>query len=638
MPTYRSAKLKMHRKFIIGSVATLAIIGGVFGTHTVVPYVTSSAHLASSSGNVTVTTDVGAGNVDLWDLSKNHTFSLQVSQDNLDQMLSDYQNNDEKTWVKADLTIDGVTIENVGIRLKGNSTLRALSGNSNQGFPGGGGGMPPGMEEQQGDQDQSASETTTNANADSTGTVTLNFADDATTSSSEPSTSAAEQNTQQQQGQQGGAPGGSNYGIDINDPSTWPILISFDKYQKGRVYQGMTEISIRPGIPSVNEYEAVKVTEASNQATQNVGFTTLSVNGGATTTRLIIQIPDENYAASLGNGILFKAKADSNFSYQGDDQTTYTDQFKQINGEGDGDIQPIINFLKWIDSASDEEFDEHLADYVDVDSFARYVATQNLIANSDDMAGPGKNYYLWYDFDTKKLSVVSWDLNMSMENNTSLEPTESASMGGGGGGGMGGPAGQNGQQEQQGQQGQPQGEAPAEADSSNSSTTTTTSAAAGTNGQQQHRRGGGMGGQQGFPGGGQMPSGMGQPPQMDGNKQGGNGGHGGGGGGMTSGNTLKEKFLASSAFRESYLKAYWEVYDEIYGDDAATNIIDQVASEIPVSDNTSQETIDQAVEEVKTWVAQRKAYLESIRSTSDPALTGTSTSTSESTTETSTSN
>lgn len=586
MPIYRSAKLKMHRKFIIASVATLAVIGGVAGTYTVVPYVTSSANLSSQNGSTRVITDVGAGNIDLWDLSQTHSISLTVTQDNLDTMLSDYQERGEKTWVKATLTIDGVTVEDVGIRLKGNSTLHALSGNSNQGGPGGG------MGPNQNTTDSATSETT-EAAAQGDGTVTINLADNSTTSTETTSTeqSAEQGDTTQGQTQQQGGPGGgmgggmSDYGIEIDDPSTWPILISFDKYYEGRVYQGMTRISIRPGIPSVNEYEAVKVTAASDQTTQSVGYSTVSINGGASTTRLIIQIPDEYYADSLGNGVLFKATADSDFSYQGDDQTSYTDQFDQINAEGDADLEPIIKFLKWLDSADDTEFDEHLADYVDVESFARYVATQNLIVNSDDMAGPGKNYYIWYDFDTKKISIISWDLNLSMQNSVNLDPTDSPSMGGGGGGG--GAPGGNGDTNTD-QAGQAMGQRP-----------------------------------QGM---GQPPQGMGQAPQ-----DGGEGGGPGGGGGAMGGNTLKEKFLASEAFRETYLKAYWEVYDQIYGDDAATSIIDEVASQIPVSDNTSQETIDAAVEKVKTWVEQRKAYLESIRSTSDPALTGST----ETTTETS---
>ena len=74
---------------------------------------------------------------------------------------------------------------------------------------------------------------------------------------------------------------------------------------------------------------------------------------------------------------------------------------------------------------------------MDVDSFARYAATMNLLVNGDDMAGPGQNYYLWYDLETKKISVVSWDLNLAMTGNATASPDDEVSIGGGGGGGGG---------------------------------------------------------------------------------------------------------------------------------------------------------------------------------------------------------
>ena len=111
--------------------------------------------------------------------------------------------------------------------------------------------------------------------------------------------------------------------LDINDSSTWPFLISFDKYEEGRVYQGMSQLSIRPGTTVVNEAMALALTDATGQATQQSSFMTFSLNDSATTTRLIIEIPDENYANNLGNGVLFKADASSSFTYQGEDQTDY---------------------------------------------------------------------------------------------------------------------------------------------------------------------------------------------------------------------------------------------------------------------------------------------------------------------------
>ncbi|MGD7003381.1 CotH kinase family protein [Corynebacterium halotolerans] len=521
----------MNRRLLFGSAAVVIAVGGVAGGTQVVPYI-SSSEIAASAGATIPTVDLGEGSTDLFDDAATHEVSLDIDQTALDELLSTYQEDGEKTWVRATITIDGVTIEDVGVRLKGNSTLRALSGSEGQ-MPGG----MPGGGEQQG---QPA------------------MGDEAATSAAEDTATGAAQPA----GMELPGGGGMDVGIDESDPATYPLLISFDHYVEGRVYQGRSELSLRPGTPSLNEATALSLTAATGQPTQDFGYVTYSVNDSATTTRLVLENPDENYAAELGNGILYKADATSSFTYQGEDQTEYEGQFNQVNDEGSGDLQPIINLLKWLDEASDEEFAAELGDHVDVESFARYVATQNLLMNQDDMAGPGKNYYLWYDYDTGLISVVSWDLNMTMSGATDTAPTDSVSMSGG----MPGD-GAPGQQDETATQSMtpPEGMTPPD----------------------QAQR----------PASGELPEGMVIPGQD-------------GGGGMMGGNELKERFLADDAFVELYQGVYWELYDQVYSSGAATATIDQLAASIPVTDGLPAEELSVEVEQLRTWTAQRSEALE----------------------------
>jgi spore coat protein CotH len=87
--------------------------------------------------------------------------------------------------------------------------------------------------------------------------------------------------------------------------------------------------------------------------------------------------------------------------------------------------------VKWVNEASDADFAARLADYVDVESFAAYAALQNLLLNFDDMAGPGKNYYLWYDLDAERFKVIGWDHNLALRGNAAAGPHDVISMGGG---------------------------------------------------------------------------------------------------------------------------------------------------------------------------------------------------------------
>ncbi|WP_104119039.1 CotH kinase family protein [Arthrobacter sp. B1805] len=505
-----------------------------------------TADVAAVTSEASTVTALTSGSTLFTDSS--HTVSIEWDEAEYNAMIDAYGTDGSKDWIHATITIDGTVLEDVGVRLKGNSTLRGLEA---------AGGM--------------------------------------------------------------GGPGGTASDVSAEDPQTLPLLVDFDKYVEGQEYEGLTQLAIRPGSPVVNEALALALTAASGQASQRYAYTTYSVNGSATETRLVIENPDEAYGDDLfTHSVLFKADAESRFTYQGDDLATYEEQFKQLNAEDAADFQPIVDFLQWMEGAIDEEFDAGLADWVDVDSFARYAATMNLLVNGDDMAGPGQNYYLRYDLETEKISVVAWDLNGAMTGDASLSPDEQATIGGRGGGmdggmdgGMGGPGGVR-----------PNDSATDEAlpsDAPSSDTTSdATSDAAGdmtmevlsattvVKQDDASQPGGGLI----APGSGTSPAAPGAggqdgaAPAFPGGPDGGAGGMG-----MMGGNQLKERFLASDAFAEAYDSAYAELYEQLYASGTATDLLEDIASSIPVSDALTQEDIDQQVNDLSAFIAERTEAL-----------------------------
>ncbi|SDT59369.1 CotH kinase family protein [Actinoplanes derwentensis] len=403
-------RVRHYWKLLATCAATLLAFAVVFSTVRVAPLVTS----ASDENGDKVTVDI-AGTTDLFDAARAHSIKLTFRDENYQELLDSFWDEGEKEYLEADLTLDGTTIPSVGIRLKGNSTLQSLTrnGESRQtGRSGGagmrGGGMPgggfPGGGQQGAPQGEQGAP----------------------------------------QGQQGGFPGGGMMGgggrteLKTEEPENLPWLIRFDEFVEGRRYQGHREVSVRVGgmgggATVLNEAVSLDVLAAAGEPAQKYSYTSFTVNDRPTTARLIVEHPDENFADDLGaNGVLYKSLSTSQFTDQGDDQTEYADDFKQINKKGSQDLQPVIDLIRWVNTATDTEFAEHLGDHVDVESFARYVATQNLLVNFDDMAGPGKNYYLWYDLTTKKFSVVGWDYNLTLSGSATQDPTQSVSMGGGG--------------------------------------------------------------------------------------------------------------------------------------------------------------------------------------------------------------
>ncbi|WP_254845531.1 CotH kinase family protein [Microbacterium sp. RURRCA19A] len=56
-----------------------------------------------------------------------HSLSISYDQADYDALIAAYIDNGEKEWIEATVVIDGVTFDDVGLKLKGNSSLRGLS-------------------------------------------------------------------------------------------------------------------------------------------------------------------------------------------------------------------------------------------------------------------------------------------------------------------------------------------------------------------------------------------------------------------------------------------------------------------------------------------------------------------------------
>lgn len=84
-----------------------------------------SADPSSSTAGEAVRADVAASA--LWDSSVVHSLAVTYDQDDYDALIDSYLSTGEKEWISATVTIDGETFEDVGLKLKGNSSLRSLS-------------------------------------------------------------------------------------------------------------------------------------------------------------------------------------------------------------------------------------------------------------------------------------------------------------------------------------------------------------------------------------------------------------------------------------------------------------------------------------------------------------------------------
>ncbi|WP_155356207.1 CotH kinase family protein [Acrocarpospora macrocephala] len=530
--------LRQNWKLVVACGVFLAVCAGVFGSGTIRPYVTS----ARAASGATVVTDL-AGGKELFDPSAAHEVKLTFTDQAYEDMLSEYFKSGEKAYVEADLVIDGTTIPSVGVRLKGNSTLSGLTwkGESRQGGSGGPGGgqrpegLPEGFQPQDGFQPPDGFELPEGAE----------LPDGA--------------------GMPEGGAGFGGFGrasLKAEEPENLPWLVSFDEFVEGRRYQGHSQIAVRPvsmgSATLLKESLAISMVGASGEPSQGYAYSSFTVNGRSSAPRLLVEYLDEGYAEELGDGVLYKSLATSTFSYKGEDQTAYTDDFKQVNAKGEQDLQPVIELVKWVEQASDEEFASGLAARLDVESFARYLALQNMLLNFDDMAGPGRNYYLWYDLSGKKFKVINWDLNLAFSGDAGAGPDDALSMGGFG---RQRPEGQAGQQSE-GQAGQqPEGQA------------------------------------------GQQPEGQaGQQPEGQADQR-------PGGGGMRMGHALKDRFLETAAFKEVYQEQYRKLYQDLLASGKAETLLDQAVASYQANQGADAAEAQQEATTLRTTLATRAEAL-----------------------------
>ena len=291
-------------------------------------------------------TDLGA--VGTLSSSEVHDISVEFDQAEFEAMVETYNSTGDKEWITATVTIDGTTYANVGLRLKGNSSLRGVT--------------------------------------------------------------------------------------TEDDPATIPWLVKLDEFVDDQNHEGLEEFVVRSSSSetALNEAVALELLDLAGLGSQDAIAVRFSVNGGDAELRLVIDSPDGEWMAEefADTGALYKAESTGDWSYRGDDPASYDDVFDQEAGSDNADLTPLIEFLQFVNESDDATFAAELPDRLDVESFATYLAMQDLLDNFDDIDGPGNNAYLYWDTETEQFTVVPWDYNLAF----GQRPM-------GGPGGAGGPGG-----------------------------------------------------------------------------------------------------------------------------------------------------------------------------------------------------
>jgi spore coat protein CotH len=396
-------KFKRYYKLIILLVLTSIFFIAAIGNQRVIAY--------TVQGNKQVVQQQGynyTNSVALFDDTVVHTIRIEIPAEDYQQMITTYQKTGEKDYFHANVIIDGVKISNVGLRLKGNASLRtAAGGNGGQGMgPGGAGG--PGAPDDAGARPDRPNDANRPPLPDGQSFDPQNMPQPGNGVMPEP-------------------PQGMNFGEDpantqITAQTKLPLMIKFDEFAEGQSYQGYSTLAIRTyGITSdaamLQEPVTNTIARAAGLPATQTAYVGVQLNDGVEQLYTISEVINKTYLSqyfSNAKGVLYKAELGADLTYLGEDPSSYATRFTQQTRIKDADMAPLIAFMRFLNESDDATFENDLPSQFDVDAFATYLALNNLLVNTDSITGMNNNYYLYYDDTAQKFTLLMWDANESL--------------------------------------------------------------------------------------------------------------------------------------------------------------------------------------------------------------------------------
>lgn len=125
----------------------------------------------------------------------------------------------------------------------------------------------------------------------------------------------------------------------------------------------------------------------------------------------------KEYFGKADDGLLLKPeRMQTGLDYLGDDWSKYPTNFQPKRDATEAEQKRLIGFTKLLHRADDKAFAKEIGDYLDVDSFLRFMAASAVVANMDSYFTLGHNYCLYLHPGTNKFHFIPWDVDRALAN------------------------------------------------------------------------------------------------------------------------------------------------------------------------------------------------------------------------------
>jgi DNA-directed RNA polymerase specialized sigma24 family protein len=110
---------------------------------------------------------------------------------------------------------------------------------------------------------------------------------------------------------------------------------------------------------------------------------------------------------------VFKPVTYELFKHLGDDWAAFEAIYDLKTKATPEQLRRVIEFARVVTHAGDTEFGRQLGDFLDLEMFARYLASEVLLSNYDGFLSNGQNFYLYLHHGSNKFGFIPWDLDLS---------------------------------------------------------------------------------------------------------------------------------------------------------------------------------------------------------------------------------
>jgi spore coat protein CotH len=201
------------------------------------------------------------------------------------------------------------------------------------------------------------------------------------------------------------------------------LRVDFDKYDKTRRFAGLASVVLDNHLqdPSyIRERIAMKLFAKMGFAAPRESPARLYVNGEFAGLYALVERIDTTFLRRVfgdDTGDLYDYNwiDDYRFAYLGDDPKSYTTRFEPKNSNADPTV--LVDMIRTINQASDEDFVQAVSEYLDLGSLIRYLAIEAYIGESDGLAGYWglNNFYLYRPAGQRRFTIIPWDKDFTFQ-------------------------------------------------------------------------------------------------------------------------------------------------------------------------------------------------------------------------------